>query len=218
MVIRKLIIESAEIEKLASFYGSLLELPVERKSNGIRIKAGESLLEIDAATKTYHPFYHFAFNIPSNKIEEAREWLKTKVELIWMEAYKSDIADFVNWHAKSVYFFDPAGNIVEFISRFDLNNATSDRFNSKQILTISEVGLVFRGDELELQTNELISRYGLSYFDKQPPLDQFKALGDDEGLFIIVPGNRNWFATEKPSGIFPLTVEFMNQGVTHVFK
>ena len=35
-----------------------------------------------------------------------------KVPLIWINDYNSEIADFVNWHAKSIYFFDPAGNIV----------------------------------------------------------------------------------------------------------
>jgi hypothetical protein len=31
-------------------------------------------------------------------------------------------------------------------------------------------------------------------------------LGDDEGLFIIVTENRNWYPTNKPSAIFPLEV------------
>ena len=50
---------------------------------------------------------------------------------VWMEDYEDDIANFVNWHAKSVYFFDPAGNIVELIARFDLDNKTSETFSSR---------------------------------------------------------------------------------------
>jgi hypothetical protein len=43
-------------------------------------------------------------------------------------------------------------------------------------------------------------------------LPQFKAIGDDEGLFIVVPENRNWYPTNKPAGIFPMNVEFENKG------
>ena len=167
-----------------------------------------------------HPgsFYHFAINIPANKIEEAKAWLASRVELIWIEPYKSDIADFVNWHAKSVYFYDPAGNIVELIARFDLDNKTGEPFSSSQFLSISEVGLVVKEDELDKTAENLIQQYGLSYFDKQPPLPQFKAIGDDEGLFIIVPDKRNWFPTSKSSGIFPMKTQFRVGKSQYVFR
>src|SRR5205085_700566 len=105
---------------------------------------------------------------------------------VWISQYNSDIADFVNWHAKSVYFCDPAGNILELIARLDLNNEVDDPFSSLQFLSISEVGMVFGDDKLNKKTEALMQQYDLPYFDKQPPLPQFKALGDDEGLFIIV--------------------------------
>src|SRR5438874_12694704 len=120
-------------------------------------------------------FYHFAINIPANKIREAKAWLSNKVQLLWMEDYKSDIADFVNWHAKSVYFFDPAGNIVELIARFDLDNTSDEIFSSKQFLSVSEIGLVFPKHNFEQQTKELLDKYSLSYFSKQPALPHFKA-------------------------------------------
>ena len=146
------------------------------------------------------------------KLTEAKAWLSGRTELIWMEDYKSDIADFVNWHAKSVYFFDPAGNIVELIARFDLDNKTDDPFSSAQFLSVSEVGLVIKGDEFDKTIAGLLQQYQLSYFDKQPPLPQFRAIGDDEGLFIVVPEKRNWYPTTKASGIFPMEVMFENEG------
>jgi hypothetical protein len=161
------------------------------------------------------PFYHFAINIPANKIEEAKDWLSNKVKLLWMEDYKDDIADFVNWHAKSVYFYDPAGNIVELIARFDLDNNASETFSSHQFLSINEVGLVFSNEHFEKEVMALENLYSLSWFDKQPPLPKFRAMGDDEGLFVIVPEHRNWYPTDKPSGIFPMIVEFDNQGKSY---
>ena len=92
--------------------------------------AGKSKLIFEETDIDVNPYYHFAFNIPSNKFEEAFEWMKQKVELLWLEDYKSYIADFVNWHAKSFYFLDPAGNILELIARFDLNDTVEEKFSS----------------------------------------------------------------------------------------
>ena len=124
-----------------------------------------------------------------------------------------EIADFANWHAKSVYFFDPAGNILELIARFDLENPMKKKFSPKQFLSISEIGLVFAHEEFEQKNSELLlDNYSLSYFDKQPPMPHFRAIGDDEELFIAVPEHRNWYPANKPSGIFPIQVDFENGG------
>ena len=141
-----------------------------------------------------------------------------RVDLIWIDDYKSDIANFVNWHAKSVYFFDPAGNIVELIARFDLANKTEVRFSAAQFLSISEVGLVLNANEFDESVTSLLKQYQLSYFVKQPPLPQFRAIGNDEGLFIVVPENRNWFPTNKPSGVFPMEILFENDGEQYILN
>ncbi|HET6994190.1 MAG TPA: hypothetical protein VFI06_04360 [Chitinophagaceae bacterium] len=212
MQINRLILQTSALKPLTDFYIKLMELPGSTTGKNVTtIKIGSTELEFQQAT-TADPFYHFAINIPANKIEEAKKWLIERVELIWIDQYKSDIADFVNWHAKSVYFYDPAGNILELIARFDLHNSTPGSFSSKQFLSVSEMGLVFREDELDKCTGDLLNQYQLPYFDKQPPLPQFRAVGDDEGLFIIVPEKRNWFPTSVPSGIFPMKIEFENKG------
>jgi len=219
MQIKRLILQTSALEKLTDFYIKLMQLPVKksgvaRQSPGvgghdqkeIAITIGSTELVFQQA-KAADPFYHFAINIPANKIEEAKEWLKDRVKLIWMNDYKSDVADFVTWHAKSVYFYDPAGNILELIARFDLDNQTSEPFSSKQFLSVSEIGLVFPEKQFDKRIEKLIKQYGLSYFPKQPPLPQFRAVGDDEGLFIIVPENRHWFPTSKASGVFDIQIE-----------
>ena len=212
MVIKKLFLETAYLKTLQQFYGSLLELNVHViNDRQISVAIGESELVFAEGT-TGEPFYHFAINIPANKIEEAKTWLSPKVKLLWMDDYKSEIADFVNWHAKSVYFYDPAGNIVELIARFDLSNEATSAFSAKHFLSISEIGLVFKREKFDEEVSKLLEHYSLPYFSKQPPLPQFKAIGDDDGLFIVVPEERNWYPTDKPAGIFPLTVEFQNAG------
>ncbi len=144
MKIKQLILEISKPGELMRFYETVLGLSVETGTNKeIKINIGNTELVFQQA-KAAEPFYHFAINIPANKIEEAKRWLKDRVELIWIDQYKSDVADFVNWHAKSVYFFDPAGNILELIARFDLDNENGEPFSSSQFLSISEIGLVFK--------------------------------------------------------------------------
>ena len=118
-------------------------MDVIKSGSSITITVGETKLIFEEAAENENPFYHFAFNIPSNKFEQAYEWMKQKVELLWLKDYNGYIADFVNWHAQSFYFKDPAGNILEMIARFDLNDTVEEDFSSMQIRNVSEMGIVF---------------------------------------------------------------------------
>ena len=211
MLLKEIKLQTKLLSALYSFYSKVLELHVIYSGGkSISIVAGQSNLIFTEADDESDPFYHFAFNIPSNKFEGAIQWIKNKTELLWLEDYKSYVADFVNWNAKSVYFLDPAGNILELIARFDLNDISDEPFSSKQFRNISEIGLVFHAETFDKKVNEIITKYHLTYFSKQPALRHFRAIGDDEGLFIAVIKNRNWFGTKMPSGIFPVEVSFIN--------
>ena len=215
MLIKELRLQSGNILSLFSFYKEVLEMSVSRSGSEITITAGETKLIFEKAAENENPFYHFAFNIPSNKFEEAYEWTKEKVKLLWLKDYDGFIADFVNWHAKSFYFKDPAGNILEMISRFDLNNPVEKTFSTAQIKNISEIGIVFPYDTFDEDVKKMIKEYSLDYFDKQPPLEHFRAIGNDEGLFIAVPENRVWFATEDNAKICRTEVTFIDKNKLH---
>jgi hypothetical protein len=211
MLLTEITLQTKQLSALFNFYKEVLELPViQSGNNSISVTAGKSRVIFEKTNTIENPFYHFAFNIPSNKFEEAFQWIQRRVELLWLDDYKSYIADFTNWHAKSFYFIDPAGNILEFIARFDLNDVANEPFSSAHIRNVSEIGLVFRVENFDADINNLLKQYPLSYFDKQPPMPHFRAVGNDEGLFIIVPENRTWFSTKNTtSKIFPIGVSFM---------
>lgn len=214
MKIKSLTLETTDVKGLAGFYQKVLESDIALSDAELNITMGSTVVRFKQSANG-QPFYHFAINIPCNKIEEAKEWLSGKVALLWIEDYKNVVADFVNWHAKSIYFFDAAGNIVELIARFDLRNETRETFSSKHFLCVSEIGLVFPQAAIEIRTAELLQRYALSFFDKQPPFPNFKAVGDDEGLLIIVTDHRAWYPTTKASGLFPVELEFEQDGKAH---
>lgn len=213
MHLKEINLQTKNVVALYNFYSNILKLPVKNIDDKIiSVKAGASELIFQEASDCLDPFYHFAFNIPSNKLDEAIQWLQNKVELLWLDDYKSFVADFVNWHARSVYFLDSGGNILELIARFDLADEESEQFSSRQFRNVSEIGLVFPNKNFDNKANEILEKYQLSYFSKQPPLPHFRALGNDEGLFIMVPEKRNWFATNMVSGIFPLKILFSSGG------
>jgi catechol-2,3-dioxygenase len=205
MKIRELQLYTGSINLLTGFYSEVLGLAVSEIENGkLKIKVGATDLNF-IEEKSTNPYYHFAINIPENQINEAIEWLKPKVILI--ESNDSPIIDFPNWNAHSVYFYDPAGNIVELIARHDLKNASDEPFSAKSFLNISEIGMPV--PDVKIFNDELNEKFGEKLWSGN--LESFAAIGDQNGLFIVVTTHRNWFPTDKPCNIFPLTVKIENK-------
>lgn len=200
-------IQTSNIQKTAAFYQDILELPIIEKTIGsVSIQAGNSILKF-IEEPSFQSIYHFAFNIPENKLNEAIEWCRNKVALIGIED-QDVITNFENWNAHAVYFYDNSGNLLEFIARHDLDNSQNKAFSSKSILNISEIGIV-NENPLELG-NELISKYDLNFFSKNTNSEAFAAIGDDEGLLIMVRPNRNWYPTQIPSESNPVKITLEN--------
>ena len=207
MKLQQIQIQTKDLEKTAAFYQGILGLSIiEKNSNSITIKAGNSILKF-IENSTFNSIYHFAFNIPENKLDQAIEWCKSKVDLIVIED-QNVIANFETWNANAVYFFDNNGNLLEFIARHDLENATPESFDSKSILNISEIGIVTE-NPLELG-NQLIKKHALEFFSKNANCEVFSALGNDEGLLIMVQPNRNWYPTQIPSESNWTEVQILN--------
>jgi len=189
-------IQTNNIPETTAFYSDILELPIiEKTSKSVTIKVGDSILKF-IENPDFNSMYHFAFNIPENKLEEAIKWCNNKIDLVLIED-KRVIANFETWNANAVYFYDNNGNLLEFIARHDLDNSKIKEFSSKSILNISEIGIVDE-DPIELGT-QLIEDYNLSFFAKNFNSENFAAIGDDEGLLIIVKPYRNWYPTQTPS-------------------
>ena len=209
MNIKELHLLSNDLSGTRHFYHENFGIPLVYESREkISVKLPGSLLHFHFSEKG-NPQYHVALTIPSNRAAASLEWLKGKSEIIPVEEGQF-IADFRNWNAESVYFFDNNRNIMEFIGRRDLNNATEVPFDSNSILAISEVGLVTR--DVSATCQELQEQYGIGYFTRQPPGKHFAASGDDAGLFIVVTEHRNWYPTEIPSALHWLKITFVEQG------
>ena len=205
MQIRELHLFTDDLIGTITFYKNILQLPVKEEENaGITFQVGETKL-IFKASVNQHPTYHFAFAIPANQIQEAYEWAKDKLLILDAEPGEK-IIDFDSWHAKAFYFLDNNGNILEFIARFDLPNKSFLPFKGSSFTSINEIGIVTQ--DVSSACKKMIVQYGLEYFYRQPPLEDFAAVGDDNGLFIVVPENRNWYPTNLHSSKSRMKVVF----------
>jgi catechol 2,3-dioxygenase-like lactoylglutathione lyase family enzyme len=199
------------LDETESFYNDVIGLETIAKTNSsVSFTAGSTKLTF-RSSENLKPVYHFAFDIPNNKLQEAFSWIEKKTEILEVVPPEK-IADFYNWNAKSFYFYDSNGNILEFIARFSLDNASEKPFDGLSILSVSEIGFVTKN--VSKLSDEICGKYNLSVFSKQPKLDKFIVLGTDTGLFILVEENRDWYPTHQKAKSFWTKVVFENTGKT----
>lgn len=208
MRIKKLHLNCTDIKATKQFYTELLgfSLVSETKAS-FAILAGESELEFKFAPKCTP--YHFAFNIPSNKIEEALIWAKQRVKILPHDT--DEIQHFEDWQAKAIYFYDPDQNIVEYIARAEIEEFCNKPFSIESVLSISEIGIPSKKNEVVYDF--LVENCGLTSYRGTREL--FTAIGDPRGLFICINyTSKKWFPMGEEAFPSDFKVHFMDKGRT----
>jgi len=204
MQINEIILQTHLINDLKKFYGSVLNLEISSDTDdSFSVNAGASQIRFENSAGNAKPFYHFAFNIPENKLNPAKKWLQPKAELIKSPEDGKNEFHFQSWNAHSIFFYDPAGNILELIARHNLKNGTAGDFTERDILNVSEIGIPV--NSLRNISDLMNETYGIPLFSGDN--ETFSAMGNDNGLFIIVKNGRKWFPDCPESQIFPLSVK-----------
>ena len=94
-----------------------------------------------------------------------------------------DEFDFGNWDgARSIYFDDPEGNVIELVARPE----------PRPELSLAEVGLA------TTDVAAAVDALGLPLYDGDRA--SFAAVGDADGLLILVIVGRGWFPSRVPAG------------------
>ena len=184
---------AAPMAGMADFYGRQLGLRVSQAdARTFSVDAGGTRLRFTHESSGPQPFYHFAFNIPENKIVGAHEWQKKRTPLLPIPnglrdpALPPEIVHYRHWNAHSVFFFDPAGNVVEYIARHDLRNPATGAFDSDDILYASEIAFVV--DDVLAATPVFAEAGRVSAYGS--PSGSFAALGDERGLLLVMKRGR----------------------------
>ena len=134
-----------------------------------------------------------------------KAWMQDRVTLNRGESM--DEVYFSSFDADSMYFEDPAGNIVELIGR-----RKRDLFGDvtkASFLNVSEVGIV----------TPFVSEVGEQLQDIGIPLragtevdpESLNFLGKDDAFIVLVPPARRWYFSEKSAETHPLEIT-LNDG------
>jgi hypothetical protein len=188
------LLTAAPLADMERFYRSLgLPAATAPSRDRLTIAAGGTEITFRPAPEAAgRPFYHFAFNIPENKIVEALTWQKARGPLLPIPERNRDpkmppeVVDYSHWNAHSIFFLDPGGNVVEYIARHDLKNARTGAFGPRDILYASEIAFIV--DDV-VQTAATL-RDVASVVQYRGGSPQFTALGDEEGLLLVMQRGR----------------------------
>ena len=195
-----------KLKAMKRFYGNLLELDIVESTESLfTVRIGESELTFKHSDQS--AFYHYAINIPGNQFSMMKHWVQDRVTFNREEG--RDEVYFPSFDADSMYFEDPAGNVVELIGRRkrDLfGDLTKESF-----LNISEVGVV---TPFVTEVGEQLQDLGIPLrngTDVNPADLNFLGRGDT--YIVLVPPGRRWYFSKKESETFPLELTWNGEQI-----
>lgn len=199
MKINELHLESSNLEDLFDFYAGKLEMPAALHGDQLLVRTANTRLFFHKSAEDR--LYHFALNIPKNKIESCHQWLKSRTDILPFEG--EEIIHHENWNSHAVYAFDASKNIIEFITRPTVEEgADQDLFDpTEDVLNVSEIGLVV--DSIPV-VRETVQGAEIDRFSGSD--EYFSAFGSEEGLFITLDKQKDfWLPTDIKPEPFPFT-------------
>lgn len=202
MQIKNLTLYTHKLTECKHFYANSLKLPITEVTN-LMFTAKIGSTHVTFKETSRETYYHFAINIPSFHIEDAYNWLSPSIHIL--PFLGNEIVDFNDWNARAIYFYDPAGNIVELIARKNLNIQLKGAFTPNAFLHISEIGLPVANVQ---KTYDLLNQhYGLERYSGD--YTKFCAIGEETGLFIVIDHNqKDWIPNQDKALPFPFEIEF----------
>lgn len=204
MLINKVKLASSSLAETKAFYLNRLGGTLQEEGpDSFVIKIGSSELVFTQTNSDKNPFYHFAFNIPSNQFQEAKKWITALTPLNTEDG--EDEIYFSHINAHSLYFTDPSGNIVELIARHSISPESKEPFSMDSLLSIGEIN-VTTGDidevgqklidvNIPIRDDETLNPEGLSF------------MGSDGAFLLLGKPGRRWFFSERHAEIHPLMIE-----------
>ncbi|WP_367619082.1 serine hydrolase [Planococcus shixiaomingii] len=197
---KKVTLYTNRLDELKGFYEYQLGFRiVEEDDASFTMAIGDSQLVFKTSER--NAFYHFAFNIPGNQFTLAKSWANSRVTLNRQEGM--DEIYYANFNADAFYFQDPAGNVIEFIARRNVDRMGD--FTVDSLLNISEISITSsRVEEIGGRLEEMdIPVRGNKGVDP----NTLNFLGSGDTFLLLVPPKRVWYFSKQKSEIHPLSIE-----------
>lgn len=194
MKIIRIVLQTVDIQRMREFYINMLEMPIIRTGeNMFTVSAGTTHITFQKSATDEATLYHFALR---TNLEFYEYMLNKLIEnnIPLLPNSEGQVSGY--WKGKQLYFNDPDGNIVEILER---------KFASSQVETgwqdICEIGMPARNME------DMNSFLSLIHNENEAESETFRFYGNHIGNFVLVKEGRNWYPTERPATIHPLTIE-----------
>ncbi|MCR8853056.1 VOC family protein [Lysinibacillus fusiformis] len=196
-----------DVQKMQHFYCEQMGFAlVKGTEDYFTIAVGESEMTFEKVSSHIQKQYHFALNIPCNLFQQAKDWANERVGLLFSEGQDEVYFQFLK--AYSCYFYDPEGNIVEFISRQEVNQKLhTTTFSIDQVLHVGEINLTT--DDILAVAREL-NEYGIKPINNNNiQQESLNFLGNyEDGANILVgPSDRPWYFSDKIAQVSPICIE-----------
>lgn len=195
-----------KVKTLRRFYKNVLDLTItESNDDMFTVKIGDSHVTFKHSEQP--ALYNFAINIPGNQFSIMKLWIKDRLTL----SREGGVDQFYSqsFDADSIYFEDPAGNIIKLIGRRNrdlFGDLTSDAF-----LNISEVSIITPFTEEvgdELQDFDIPLFHG-AIIDP----DNINYLGfGDTYIALEAPTKQELFSSRRPTETHPLELTLRDIG------
>ncbi len=187
MDIRQAQLATRSLDDTARFW-ERLGCPVDRADGVVEVVVGSTRLlfrELPGMTGALH----LAITIPAGTFDVAAAWIAGIATVLVDADGRDEFEGPPNWNSRSVYFEGPDRQLLELIERRDLVAATPA--SAVPLLSVSEVGIAVPD---VLGAVGTLRRAGLEPY-ANPAGEGFAAVGDVDGLVILVSPERRWFPT-----------------------
>lgn len=187
MIIHAVTLPARDTAEVAAAYRGF-GFPVRVTDDAADVQIGPTRLRF-AHDPGYLGAHHLAFTIPTGTFAAARAWIGERAEVIAPDG-RDEFAGPGTWAARSVYFRGPDAQVLELIERRALapEARATGPFRASDVVAVSEVGIVV--DDVPAAV-ALLEGAGLRPYGDFGT-DVFAAVGDVEGLVILVARGRAW--------------------------
>ncbi len=190
MQIQELSLHTRRLAEQKAFYcGTLGFSLVAETTDTFTVQTGTTRLQFQETA--HDALYHVAFTIPRTLFHEAQRWVQQRVRLLSKQG--EDEIFFANLNARSFYFCDPMGTILEYIVHYNLDDEIEGAFGAASVLHVSEIGLPV--EDVPACAERLAKQFTLIPYGGSISA-QFAFLGDISGQLVMVKVGRPWLPTE----------------------
>ncbi|WP_420364454.1 hypothetical protein AAEP80_11145 [Curtobacterium sp. L3-7] len=189
MQIKEALLPTRSTSTVAAFFDRL-GCVITRDGSSVTVRIGLSRMRF--VERDFDGSHHLAFTIPTGTFDKAHQWLEQRTTLLSV-GDRTEFEGPGSWNSRSIYFDGPDGQVLELIERRALPIRHVESFAADDLECVSEIGVAVP-DVLAAVTT--LRAAGIRPYGNKPTSD-FAAVGDVDGLLILVTPGRAWFPTDS---------------------